>query len=192
MGGLKGNVYCKVNGNNSELLEDGIDTINRFVFSGHWTLSANGVFYDPIFESITASGEQNIEWKLGKNGPTKYLADDGKSRFVPNLARKSTKGEFFTNFIWVTDWPVFAVTLNGMEHLYTEHKEDIDEMLAGKRSSNWSADQREWHDLAQKIVREYVSEQDTFLMVATAGIETRLLTNAQFAGVTNILNLAAK
>jgi hypothetical protein len=188
MGGLKGNVYCKV-GSDGTLLENGIDTINRFVFNQHWTLKVNGVFYDPIFESITATGQDNVEWTLAA-GTNKYLADDG-SRFVRDSARPSPNGEFKFTFIWVTDWPLFAGTVNGMEHLYTREKEDIDEILAGK-SSRWSDDQKEWHDLAQKMVQENVSDRDTFLKVVTAASppDSDLLNEEQFEGVKNILDLA--
>jgi hypothetical protein len=189
MGGLKGNVYCKV-GRDGTLLEDGIDTINRFVFNQHWTLKVNGVFYDPIFESITATGQDNVEWTLAA-GTDRYLADDG-SRFVRDNARPSPNGEFKFTFIWVTDWQLFTVTVNGMEHLYTREKKDIDEILSGKEASTWSADQKESHGLAEQIVQEYVSDRDTFLKVVTAAShpDSNLLNTEQFEGVKNILDLA--
>ena len=191
MGGLKGNVYCRV-GSDGTLLENGIDTINRFVFNGHWTLNVNGVTYDPIFESITATGQENVEWTLAV-GTNRYLAENG-SRFVRDYSHPSPNGEFKFNFIWVTDWPLFAVTVNGMEHLYTREKKDIDEILAGKEPSKWSADQKEWHDLAKKMVEEYVSDRATFLTVVTAAanVDSALLNEEQFEGVKNILDLAAR
>jgi hypothetical protein len=190
MGGLKGNVYCMVDGT-GKLLEEGIGTINRFVFTGHWTLSVNGVFYDPIFESIGGK-EDNVEWKLAPS-PNRYLAPDGKNRFVPNKASIPPNGEFGANFIWVTGWGVFAATVKTMERLYTGHKDEIDEILVdGKKTSKWSKDQRQWHDWAQKIVQDSVSEVDTFLMVVTAGYNTDCVTRPQLASVTKILDLAAK
>jgi hypothetical protein len=198
MGGLKGNVYCKVNGKTSELMADGIDTINRFVFQYHWTLNVNGVFYDPIFPGTIGGAKDNVEWELGGPGQKKYMSDDG-NRFVPNRNRGSTNGEFATTFIWVTDWPVFAAIVDAMRHLYNPseddpNKKDIDAILTGKKASTWSKNQHQWHDLAQKIVQENVKDQDTFLTVATAANDPMLgfLTKAQFEAMRKILDLAAK
>jgi hypothetical protein len=193
MGGLKGNVYWKVNGKTSELMADGIDTINRFVFQYHWTVNVNGLTYDPIFPGTIGGWQDGVEWVLGGPGKNKYMSDDG-NRFVPNRERGSTKGEFATTFIWVTDWPAFATTVKTMERLYTWEKDEIDEILAGKEASMWSKDQRQWYDSAKQMVQKNVKDQDTFLTVATAANDPMLgfLTKEQFAAVTNILDLAAK
>src|SRR5579864_5332581 len=104
--GLKGNVYLKVNGFATPL-DEGIDTINRFVFAGHWRLKVNGVVYDPIFHSID---EDNVEWRLSGK---KYLADDG-SAFLRDTGTLPDAGEFESTFVWITDWEVFEKTILDM------------------------------------------------------------------------------
>jgi hypothetical protein len=94
---LKGNVYLEVEAD-GKVLGQGLNEINTFVFSGHWTLKVNGKVYDPIFHSID---EDNVETRLdykNANGPEQFLGTQSKP--IPT-------GEFGATFIRISNFPRF-------------------------------------------------------------------------------------
>jgi hypothetical protein len=104
---LKGNVYLDVEPNGN-VLGRGLKEINRFVFSGHWTLKVNENVYDPIFYSINVN---NVDMILGDGGPSdpngdrKYGKDE--VQFLATTEKPIPTGEFTGTFIRVSDFPAF-------------------------------------------------------------------------------------
>jgi hypothetical protein len=189
MGGLRGNVYLKVDGYGTPL-QNGVEAINRFVFKGHWTLKVNNVVYDPIFRSI---GENNVEWILDSSPKTRYMADNG-SRFIPDQESPSENGEFGATFIWVTDWRRFEGTVKNMEGLYTQKKNEVDGILAGTTTmQDESGDDRDSYLLAKGLVKNSVHDTGMFVFVAEVAYKTAsFVTRSQVEAIKNIISLAAR
>jgi hypothetical protein len=185
--GLKGNVYLKVNGFATPL-EEGIETINRFVFQGHWRLTVNDVVYDPIFRSIGGNPvDLRLEGKLN-------MAQDG-SCFLPDLGAPSETGEFDSGYIWVTDWKTFEKTVEAMEALYDDNTKEVDDILSGKTATKdtFRSDRRSYRK-AKELVKESVGDPATFRKVSALAAHWMVmgLENEQNKAVGKILDLAAK
>jgi hypothetical protein len=116
---LKGNVYLEVDGRGN-VLDQGIDSINTFVFLGHWTLKVNGREYDPIFHSID---EDNVETRLDQD----YA--DGAERFLADTSNAIPTGEFGATFVHVTDFATFQGIIQDIETLYKARTADIEALL---------------------------------------------------------------
>ncbi len=104
---LKGNVYLQVDGSGN-VVAQGLDGVNIFVFYGHWTLKVNGVEYDPIFHSI---GQDNIGALLDKD----YVG--GAGQFFADVSKPIATNEFGATFIHVTDIAGFRTLLTKIEQL---------------------------------------------------------------------------
>jgi hypothetical protein len=104
---LKGNVFLQVDGSGN-VLAQGLDAVNLFIFKGHWTLKVNGVEYDPIFHSI---GENNV----GKLLDETY--SDGTQQFFHDTSKPIPTNEFGATFIHVTDIAGFRALLTKIEKL---------------------------------------------------------------------------
>jgi hypothetical protein len=104
---LKGNVFLQIDGSGN-VLAQGLDAVNLFVFKGHWTLKVNGVEYDPIFHSI---GENNV----GKLLDDKY--SDGAAQFFHDTSKPIPTKEFGATFIHVTDIAGFRKLMAKVEQL---------------------------------------------------------------------------
>jgi hypothetical protein len=135
MGGtaLKGNVYLEVDGG-ANVLGQGADAVNTFIFRGHWTLKVNGVEYDPIFHSI---GVDNIATQLDQN----YAA--GQERYVVDTGKPIPTKEFGATFIHVTDWPALEAIAKDAEALVRDHGDDIEALISGST----------WKQMKQGILR---------------------------------------
>ena len=118
---LKGNVYLEVDGVGG-VLRRGIDTINTFVFSAHWTLKVNGKNYDPIFHSVD---EANVDKPLDE----RYAY--GAERFLADISNPTSAAEFGATYVHVVDFP----TLNGTVGKIVT----LDEMPDGTKKSKQAA-----------------------------------------------------
>ena len=105
---LKGNVYLEMDGVGG-ILRRGLDRINTFVFSGHWTLNVNGKNYDPIFHSVD---EANVGTRLDE-----WYAD-GAERFLADMSKPTPAGEFGATYVHVVDFPTFLGTITEIEALH--------------------------------------------------------------------------
>jgi hypothetical protein len=185
--GLKGNVYLKVNGFGTPL-EEGMDTINRFVFKGHWRLKVNGVVYDPIFHSID---EDNVQWRL--TGGT-YLTADGSS-FLRDTSTVPDAGEFESTFVWITDWKVFEKTVLEMVDLYDQNKSEVDGILGGRTSTKdmFRADRKSYRK-AKELVKDSVGDVTIFrkLVGLADHYMVAAFTRDQVKAANKALDLAAK
>ena len=105
---IKGNVYLEVDGVGG-VLRRGLESINTFLFSGHWTLNVNGRNYDPIFNSVDEAnvGTRLDQWNVA--GAEKFLGDT--SNAIPS-------GEFGATFLHVIDFPTFLGTVREIETLH--------------------------------------------------------------------------
>jgi hypothetical protein len=185
--GLKGNVSLKVNGYGTRL-EEGIETINRFVFKYHWRLKVNGKVYDPIFHSIDGDP---VEWEL-EGG--KYEADDG-SCFFRDVTAPTELGEFVSTCIWITDWKVFENSVVAMTELYNAYKKEVDGILSGSVSTkDMFRSDRTSYRKAKELVKNSVGDPATFRKVAEVGEHYTIgaLNKQQVEAVGKILELAAK
>lgn len=120
---LRGNVYLEVDGNGT-ILDQGLDTINRFVFMGHWTLIVNNVEYDPIFHSIN---EDNVAEKVDhkyESAAIKLLADTSKP--IPT-------GEFGATFILISDIATYKANKDRIQSFYNANSQKIDALLGNSK-----------------------------------------------------------
>jgi hypothetical protein len=182
---IKGNVCLVVDGR-GEKKEEGFDAINRFMFTYHWTLKVNGKNYDPIFYSIDGKSDDIV-----LNEKTR-LAPDG-SRFIPNRTIKIPTGEFDSSLVWVTDWAQFDKTMNALIALYTKYREDVDDIVAGTKSTQegvLSKTDRKCYKEAKKLVDENVTDPQTFQDVI-AGLPDIFIRGSQRAGIGQVLKLAS-
>jgi hypothetical protein len=126
---IKGNVYEQVD-DSGKMLQEGLGTINTFIFRGHWTLIVNGVEYDPIFYAPgvpTLGGLLDAQYASGK---VRYLAN--KKQAIPT-------GEFGATFVQVTDYPAFAERVKAINDHYTTNKRAIDWMLDSNFLQRWKS-----------------------------------------------------
>ncbi|HWE54166.1 MAG TPA: hypothetical protein VG435_01565 [Acidimicrobiales bacterium] len=122
MGGLRGNVYIEVDGKGA-ILARGDKEINKFVFTNHWSSRVNDTYFDPIFE-LTEPPEITTL--------TAQKVDPDGGRYLANRHRQTPDEEFSSTYIYVSEWPAFEKTVSDMRKLYTENKEEVDGILAGK------------------------------------------------------------
>jgi hypothetical protein len=155
IGGLKGNVMLEVDSMGGVVTE-GYDAINRYVFSGHWTVEINGRVYDPIFESID---EDNVGIRLDAN----RIGDGGRFLGVP---QPTPGGEFAGSFIWVHGWAKFSGTVAAMRNLYTKNRKEIDRTLAGRGSPGKVSVQ------GKEIVAKGVGDDTNFRRVVRLAVST--------------------
>ncbi|MGH8979894.1 MAG: DUF4157 domain-containing protein [Acidimicrobiales bacterium] len=179
---VKGNVYREVDGRGNETAS-GLGTINKFVFSGHWTLKVNGVVYDPIFYSIDGN---NVALVLDRS----YMSGGG--RFVPDVGKPIPSGEFGATFIWVSEWDPFLQTVDSCKELYEAHKEDVDAILDGTKGIKGGGllkPKRPCYTKAKKLVGKAVDDPQIFgQVVADSG---QFLSGSKITAVDKILALAA-
>ncbi len=116
---LKGNVYLEVDGNGT-ILDQGLDTINRFVFMGHWTLIVNNVEYDPIFHSIN---EDNVAEKVDH----KY--ESAVIKLLPDTSKAIPTGEFGATFILISDLATYKANKDRIQSFYNANSQKIDALL---------------------------------------------------------------
>lgn len=182
MGGLQGNVYLQVDGQGG-ILARGANSINRFVFKGHWTSKVNGKVFDPIFYSID---EANVDGKVDEN----YMLDG--ARFIPNTKLPVPSGEFGATFVWVTDWEQFEETVKAMKTLYDANAAEIDEILSGQKTikQGRGGKNRRCYTQAVRLVKERVANMTIFNKVAQDS--TQVLRASQITAVGKIIDLAAK
>ncbi len=121
---IKGNVYLEVDGSGN-VGDQNIDSINTFVFLGHWTLKVNGKEFDPIFYSIDQANVARALDPQYSYGAGRYLAD---------VSKPIGTGEFGATFVHVTDWATFKATVDEVETLYTDNADDIAALRSG---STW-------------------------------------------------------
>jgi len=126
---LKGNVFLQVDGE-GKTVQEGFDTINTFIFRGHWTLIVNGVEYDPIFY---APGVATLGTIL--NGD--YVG--GTGRYLPDTSKPIPTGEFGATFMHVTDFPAFSARIKAISDFYTANQADIDWMLESNFLQRWAS-----------------------------------------------------
>jgi hypothetical protein len=124
---LKGNVYLQVDGE-GKTLQEGLDTVNTFIFKGHWTLKVNGTEYDPIFYAPGVA-------TLGKILDANY--SDGTARFLADVNKPIPTSEFGATFMQVTDFPAFAARVKAISDFYTANQQDIDWMLQSNFLERW-------------------------------------------------------
>lgn len=120
---LRGNVYREVNGAGT-VVNDGVGTINRFVFKGHWYVIINGTAFDPIFYSI---GQNNVGGMLDKN----YKG--GGSQFIADIGNPVDTGEFGAQFVWINDEATFTTNVTELTAFHDQKSNKIDALLNG----NW-------------------------------------------------------
>ncbi len=125
---IKGNVYLQVDGE-GKTVQEGFDSINTFIFRGHWTLIVNGVEYDPIFY---APGVPTMGAILDGD------YSDGKGRFLADIGKPIPTGEFGATFIHVTDFPAFTARMKAIADYYVANKADIDWMLQSNFLERWA------------------------------------------------------
>lgn len=58
--------------------------------------------------------------------------DPDGGRYLANRHRPTPDEEFGATYIYVSEWSVFENTVSDMRKLYTENKEEVDGILAGK------------------------------------------------------------
>ena len=104
---LKGNVFLQIDGSGN-VLAQGLDAVNLFIFKGHWTLKVNGVEYDPIFHSI---GQNNVGALLDDT------YSDGTGQFFHDVSKPIATKEFGATFLHVTDIAGFRTLLTKIEQL---------------------------------------------------------------------------
>jgi hypothetical protein len=93
--GLEGNVYLEIDGG-AKALASGLNSIKKFVFSGHWTATVNAVVYDPIFYSINENNVGTLlDIRYGE-GNGRYIVDKEKASLFPD-------DEFGVAYIWISD-----------------------------------------------------------------------------------------
>ena len=130
---LKGNVYLETDGNGTVVNQDR-DSINRFVFKGHWTLIVNGSEYDPIFYSID---EDNIAEKVD----AKY--ESNAIKLLPDTSRPIPTNEFGATFMLINDHATYKSNKASIETFYNTNQRKIDALLSGSK----------WQQIKQGIFR---------------------------------------
>ncbi len=120
---LKGNVYLEVDGSGT-VVDSSIDSLNTFVFKGHWTLKVNGKEYDPIFHSINQNNVAKMLDETYSDGTGRYLADQSKPIGT---------GAFGATFVHVDDWATFSATMQEVEAIYSGNTKDVNALLSGSR-----------------------------------------------------------
>jgi hypothetical protein len=149
---LKGNVYVEVDGVGG-VLRRGLDKINTFVFSGHWTLNVNGKDYDPIFHSVD-------EANVGKRLDERYA--DGAERFLADISKTTPAGEFGATYVHVVDFPTLLGTVTEIEALHHA-------LPDGSKKSRKAAD----------IFKRKVLDRATFAEVVDVAYNADQITRAQ-------------
>ena len=104
-------------------LDASADSINTFIFSGHWTLKVNGTEYDPIFHSID---EANVRHRLDIQNSY------GTGRHLANTSKPIPTDEFGATFVHVADWATFKGIIDDVEALYQDKAGDIAAIASGK------------------------------------------------------------
>lgn len=158
-GGLRGNVYLRVDSTGAPLVE-GIDAINQFVFHGHWTTRVNGVDYDPIFHTVDQDNVGRLLDVYYRHGDEIYLVD--RSRPTPG-------GEFAATFVHLVGYGDFRATVDTAIALYQAHAPRVDALVAE------SVVKRMWRKLRGRVPAEAAEAGRVFAAVTDHAAFARLV-----------------
>jgi hypothetical protein len=185
---LKGNVYLEADGDGTLISADR-NTINRFVFKGHWTLKVNGVEYDPIFPG--SIDQDNVQAELDE----KY--SNGTMRLFPDTRYPIDTGEFGATFVLVKDYNKFVAAVNTLTAFYNTNKVDIDWMGSSKFYQRWKKGifKKGSSDIvkqAKTVVQGNVSNVETFMQLVTLGYDynVQAVSREQKKAIEALLKLA--
>ncbi len=120
---LRGNVTLEIDGNGN-VVDRGIDSINRFVFAYHWKVAVNGVEYDPIFYSI---GEDNTGVMFN------YRYEGSGLKALANREVPTPGNEFGTTFVIVDNFAAYNALKASIQTFYDTHRPAIDALLEGRQ-----------------------------------------------------------
>lgn len=181
---LRGNVYLETDGQGA-IQAQGEDSINRFVFMGHWTLKVNGVEYDPIFKSIN---EENLAEKFD----SKYESDTVK--VIPDTSRPISSGEFGATFILISDKAGYYAAKNSLVDFYQANRVEIDWLAGSKWYQRWKKGIFKQKNAAlvkncKAIVQTNISDTETFLKILKLD---RQATRDQIKAVEAVVELAKR
>ena len=175
MGGtaLKGNVYLQVDGSGN-ILDQGLDSINTFVFLGHWTLKVNAKEYDPIFHSIDKDN-------VGNTLDMHY--SDGVGRFLADTSNPIPTKEFGATFVHVTDFGTFQGIVQDIETLYETNTSDVEALLSGSKLKQIQGLFRPKRSKVAKdaadIVTRRIADRATFTRVVDVAYNAGKITRPQ-------------